>query len=107
VRVLDVLSHGAGICVALAAPGVLAGIWLAGDVGFHVLCAIAGIVEFLCTSLVVTPVRFFTRVRSGVELQVLQTGESALTRGNFALIRLLSSVASQVCGELVAGIKRL
>ena len=105
--VFDVLPHGAGVCVALVAPRVLASIRLAGDVSLHVLGAIAGVVKFLGAPLVVALVGFFARVRSGVKLQVLQAGKGAPTGGDFTAIRLFSGVTSQVSGELVASVKWL
>lgn len=107
VSVLDVLSHRAGVSIALSAAGVSADIRFPRDVRLHVLGTVARVVELFRAALVVALVRFLSGVGPDVQLEILETGERPRARGVLAPVRLLSRVAAKVSDELVSRIKGL
>lgn len=107
VSVLDVLSHRAGISVALTAAGILAHVWFSRNVRLHVLSTVARVVELFRAAFVVAFIRFLSRVRTDVQLEILESRKRASASRVFALVGLFTSVAPQVSDEFIASVEWL
>ena len=103
---LDVFPHRAGVGVALCASGDFAGVRFTRDVGLHVFCTVAGVIESLVAVLVVAGIRLLSCVGPNMELEVLQAREGATAVLDITLVGFLTRVTAEVRDEFVSSVER-